>query len=166
MQDRKDGIDDGVLAPYELEREVWGDGVALPGFQGEEFIVHPKLLFTRDLLPDQFRCIGRADDRGIIAVRKFRYRTDMVQMPVRTDDRLDTSLYRIHDGVIGNGFHLDQVQGMHALNIGILMDHHLVETQAHIKDDNLFSAADGSHISADFVIPAHCYNLNIHVASL
>ena len=99
-------------------------------------------------------------------MRKFGYRTDVVQMPVRTDDRLDTPLYRIHDGVIRNGFHLDQVQRMHVLDISILVDHHLVKTQTHIKDDNLFSAADGGHISADFVIPAHCYDFNIHVASL
>ena len=55
---------------------------------------------------------------------------------------------------------------MHILDISILVDHHLVESKTHIKDDNLFSAADGSHISADFVIPAHCYDLDIHVASL
>ena len=55
---------------------------------------------------------------------------------------------------------------MHILDISILMDHDLVEAQAHIKDDNFFPAADGSHISADFVISAHCYDLNIHVSSL
>ncbi len=90
----------------------------------------------------------------------------MVKVSVRTDDSLDAPLDRIHDGVIRNGLHLDQVQGMHILDISILVDHHLVEPQAHIKDDNLFSAADGSHISTDFVISAHCYDFNIHVASL
>ena len=165
VQDREDRVDDRVLGTHELERQVRGDGVALPGLQGEEFIVHPELLFACNLLPDQFRRIGRADDRGVVAVRQFRYRPDMVQVPVRTDNRLDTPLYRIHDGIIRNGFHLDQIQGMHILDISILVDHHLVEPEAHIKDDNLLSAADGGHISADFVIPAHCYDLNIHVAS-
>jgi hypothetical protein len=90
----------------------------------------------------------------------------VVQVPVRTDDRLYTPFDRVHDGVIRDGLHLDEVQGMHILDISILMDHHLVEAQPHIKDDNLFSAADGGHVSTDLVKTANCYDLNIHVASL
>jgi hypothetical protein len=45
------------------------------------------------------------------------------------------------------------------------MDHHLIETKPHIEDHNLFSAADGRHISSDFIVPADRDNLNIHTRS-
>ncbi len=52
---------------------------------------------------------------------------------------------------------------MHILDLGVLVDHNLVEAQAHIEDHYLFSAADGGHISADLVVPAHRDNLYIHL---
>jgi hypothetical protein len=45
------------------------------------------------------------------------------------------------------------------------VDHHLIEAQPHIKDDDLLAAADGGHIPPDLFVSAHCDDFYIHVLS-
>jgi len=57
---------------------------------------------------------------------------------------------------------LDEIQGMHILNLGVLVDHYLIEAEPHVKDDNFLSAADGGHIAPDLIVSAHCYDFYFH----
>jgi hypothetical protein len=45
------------------------------------------------------------------------------------------------------------------------VDHQLVETETHIKYDNLLSAADGGHVPSDFVVSTYGDNFYFHCFS-
>src|SRR5208283_1283339 len=165
VENRCHSIDDRVLGPYEFKHKMLRDRVPLPGLEREELVVDPELLLARDLLPYQFRRVGRGDDRRVVPVRKLWDRPDVVEMPVGADNRFYGPLDRVHHGVVRYRPDLDQIQGVHILKLRILVDHNLVKAEPHVKNDNLFSAADSGHIPPDLVVTAHCNNFYIHVFS-
>jgi hypothetical protein len=54
---------------------------------------------------------------------------------------------------------------MHLVNLGILVDHQLVEAEPHVKNDDFLSAADGGHVPPDLVISAYGYYFYFHCFS-
>src|SRR5512136_957838 len=89
----------------------------------------------------------------------------MVEVPVGADDRLDGPLDFVHPRIVRYRLDLDQVKGVHILYLRVLVDHHLIQAEPHVKNDNFLSAADGGHISPDLVVSAYCDNFYIHRVS-
>ena len=89
----------------------------------------------------------------------------MVEVPVGADDRFYGPFDRVHHRVVRYRLDLDQIKGVHILNLRILVDHYLIQAESHVKNDNFLSAADGGHIPPDLVVSAHCNNFYIHVVS-
>ncbi len=72
---------------------------------------------------------------------------------------------RVHHRIIRYRLDLDQIKGVHILDLRVLVDHYLVQAESHVKYDNFLSAADGGHIPPDLVVSAHCDNFYIHFVS-
>ena len=89
----------------------------------------------------------------------------MVEMAVRADNRLYGSLDPVQYRIVRYRLDLDQVKGVHILDLRVLVDHDLVQAESHVKNDNFLSAADGGHISPDLVVSAYCDNFYIHCVS-
>jgi len=87
--------------------------------------------------------------------------SNVIQVAVGAGYGPDLSVHVLHDAVIRDGSHIDQVLGVKRLHIGVLMNLNPIQAYAHIHYHNIFSYPYRRHIAAYLIVAAHSDYSNI-----